>query len=121
MNRGSALKWIEALETTDWVYDCCQLRFDAHGVTYGSAFGVLANFLDPEGWQRDWDLVSYTWHGSKFEPTTDALKRVKMKHGVYDPIDFGSNRGVASIHDVECSMASFKGFASFVQDHYELL
>jgi hypothetical protein len=122
MNRGSALKWVQELESTDWVYDWCQLRYDHDGKKLGSPFGVLANFLDPSGWKLAWDGVSYTWHGSQFTLSTEFLKRIKMKHNIYDNrIEFGGNIGTVTIHEVECMVGSFKEFAFFLEQHYEVL
>lgn len=50
MKRGSALKWAEALDKANVEYDNSQLGFTVNDVTYASPLGVLANFLDPNGW-----------------------------------------------------------------------
>lgn len=121
MNRGSALKWITALQETDWEYEPSQLCFVVEDKTYGSAHGVLANFLDPNGWDEAWDEVTRTWHGMQFVLDAKTMKRVKMKNDPYTEIDFGGNRGQASFYDVEVSMSSHKEMATFIEHHYELL
>lgn len=121
MNRGSALKWIDQLNKTDWIYEPSQLRYESEGSTYGNVFGVLANFLDPTAWKLAWDEVSYIWNGSQFILSPEDLKRIKLKHDIYEPIDFGGNVGSASIYQVENNLSSFKQFATFLEHHYGIL
>lgn len=121
MNRGSALKWIEELENTNWKYEPSQLRFNIDGQPYGNAHGILANFLNPGGWKVTWDGISYTMSGNQFELTSDMRKRVKMKHNTTTPIDFGGNRGVATFYEIELSIQTHKEMATFIEQHYQVL
>lgn len=79
MQLNTARKWADRMEATPWHLDTAQLRFEVAGITYGSPYGVLADFLDPQGWALAWDGVSWLWHGEQFKLPASALPRGKMR------------------------------------------
>lgn len=80
MRRNTAEKWGKAMLVTPWVLISAQLRYeDAQGTTYADPYGVLAHFLDPDGWALAWDGMSYLWHGEQFKLPPDWLRRPQSK------------------------------------------
>ncbi len=135
MNRGSALKWIEQLETTKHGYDVGQLAcvapasFDENDNPSNETqiimcpMGILATFLDPDGWELGPDGVSMLFHGEQFQLPQKFRKRCKMKTDGYDPlseINGGVNfpKNPRSLVDVMGEFKSHAGFAEFVRENY---
>lgn len=87
MNRGTALKWADALETTQVGYDSAQLGYISEGKRHLCPLGVLADFLDPDGWEVAHDGVSLLWHGEQFQLPKSARKRCKMKTDGFEVIE----------------------------------
>lgn len=73
MNRGTAIKWLDCIKTTSFDFGNGQLRYE----NYCDPLGVLAHFLDPNGWQDDY--IGMSWHGEKFKLPAFALKQCKIK------------------------------------------
>ena len=83
VKKGSAIKWIEAISRTEWVFDDTTLRYAHGGFTYGSPLGVLCDFLDPDGWYLppEWP-IRYEWHGQSAFPDPARFKSCNMKVSV---------------------------------------
>ncbi len=75
MNKGTALKWFEAIESERYEFGVGALRVSEKCFCI---FGVLADFLDPNGWSLN-ALGIYEWHGQTFKLPEDWRKRCKMK------------------------------------------
>lgn len=73
MNRGSANKLIECIESGRYKVGSGQLRFD----DCFCVFGVMLDFLDPTAWKPAY--IGYTWKGETFKMPVDARKVIKMK------------------------------------------
>jgi hypothetical protein len=73
MKRGTALKWIEQIQSKEYSIGTGQLRYENDF----DPLGVLCDFLDPHGWKQDY--IGYTWHGEKFKLPEDWRKKIKMK------------------------------------------
>ena len=86
MQRGTALKWIDALEIADGSvkYDNAQLRYVISGVVFMCPFGVILDTIDNSKWCPAWDGVSFLWDGSQFSVPTEFQKRAKMKTDGFD-------------------------------------
>ena len=78
MNRGTALKWLDALRQTDWQFDPGQLSFNGPQGVYGTPEGLLARFLDPSP-VTGWDGVSHIYNGAQFYLSDAARKRAKVQ------------------------------------------
>ena len=65
MNRGTALKWIDALRSTEHHFDNSQLMFHSRYGIMASPLGVLCEFLDPAGFM-DTGICGFAWHGQTF-------------------------------------------------------
>lgn len=87
MQKGSVEKFIIALESFKTELDHCQLRFKANGVTYESPWGIFISSVCPQDWTIAWDGVSYLQGGEQFVPSTDFLKRCKVKNDPHDIAD----------------------------------
>ena len=79
MNRGTALKWADRLESGCYSFDRSQLRISCRGRRVYCPLGVLADFLDPDGWAMAWDGMSGLWHGEQFKIAGAGRKKAKMK------------------------------------------
>lgn len=74
MKLGTKNKWVEALRSGKYPVGSGQLRSE-----FGyCAFGVLADFIDPNGWQPH-PLHGYTWHDEVFKVDSETRKLCKMK------------------------------------------
>lgn len=133
MKRGTALKWIELLkQTPEEQYFSGQLRYK----DFFSSLGVLANFLDPNGWVLsdvgEWknfpfvdenkntsypykDIFGYNFHGEIFKLPSDYRKMCKMKTEYGDFVD--ENGYSWNIDD--CS--SYKDTIYYIEKYYEQL
>ena len=135
MQRGTALKWADALRSTDAHYAKGQLGYTIGQTRYLSPMGVLADFLDPNGWTLGWDGVSLLWRGSQFVLPADARKSCKMKTTGYEPLAlkgeeetvFSTLLDGKSLADIEDTIILFpdnlawpthRAFAHFVETHY---
>jgi len=134
MNRGTALKWAEAMEAETAIYDNSQLGFSGpYNRTFRSPLGVLATFFDPNGW-TDHPLHLEVWHGEVFKLSAEWIKRGKIKtdsFAIYDIfdrevictaemiLDFRSLCGLDG--DEELSRILFGQAAAYVREHYEEL
>ena len=82
MNRGTALKWFERIESGRYLFGRGALRSPAgtrpREKECFCIFGVLADFLDPNGWTIN-ALGLYEWHGDMFKLPETWRKRCKMK------------------------------------------
>lgn len=121
MNRGSAMKWVELLNACDWVYDPSQLKFESNGKKYGSAFGVLAEFLHNDDYKIAWDGISYLFDDEQFELSPNDRKRVKMKNDAHTELDLGGNIGKKTFFQLEMECVRFSEVAAFVEEHYAIL
>lgn len=79
MQRGTAIKWIQALNATKSVYDSSQLGYVVKGTTFLDPFGVLFMTFPKESYKIGWDGVSYIFQGEQFKVPLDFRKRSKMK------------------------------------------
>lgn len=118
MNLGTANKWIDLMRTAakdqTVMYDNSQLgmsvrsRYNPQVTTYRSPLGLLADFLNPAGWQtvpvidvnikthESWlygvglnvmamvNITSDLWLGNTFVPPPEYAKRCKIKSDMYD-------------------------------------
>lgn len=87
INKGTALKFIKALEETDWIFDPCQLSFEAGGKVYGSPEGILAKIAEPNP-TLAWDGVSHLYDGEQFYLTDNLKKRLKFKGTIPETYNF---------------------------------
>lgn len=79
INRGTALKWIQSMRSTEWLHDGAQLSYmGPDDVTYGSAEGVLAAIAEPNP-SVAWDGVSHRYDGQQFFLSNGLKKRLKVK------------------------------------------
>lgn len=118
MNRGSALKWIEEINNTKFTFASGQLRFDANGVQYSDVFGILCNFIDPDGWCKCWDEVSYSFHGEIFFMPTLVMKKCKIKTKECCFItDNGTKTSLVEINDIYAG--NWIGISNFIEKYYE--
>jgi hypothetical protein len=107
MNRGTALKWIERLESGEYKHGKCGLRdHDDHFC----ALGVLLDFLDKEAWVQS-DLHGYTWAGSPLVMSKDAMKRCKIK----------SEEEVLKLAELSDSSNDFNAVIEWLKENYESL
>lgn len=119
MNRGTALKWAERLETTAAVYDNSQLAFKVDDVEYKSPLGVLADFLDPEGWEKH-PILGYQWHGEVFKIPEQWAKKAKLKldsFAIYEQFD----QAIGSLNGHNERAYGHLYAARFAQTNYERL
>lgn len=76
MQKGTARKWIECLQSCTHRYDNTQLAFPGlNGEIFMSPLGVLCRFLDPHGFQLVPETGGYHWHGEMFALPQPCLKR----------------------------------------------
>lgn len=110
MNRGSALKWIERLQSK--TYELCHLqmtfrmpnfqKIGSEWVRKADTFdhiGVLCDLLDPTAWKinTETDFV-YSWHGVSGYIPKEQLKRGKIKHQEFLFVDeFGKQHSLADM------------------------
>lgn len=141
MNRGTALRWADKLEALDEAsleahrgnqgparmapYAMGQIGYLVDGERHLSPTGVLADFLDADGWSVAWDGVSLLWHGEQFTLPAFARKKAKMKTDGYAPIVLGDTQSNCAaaldgkpLVQIEEEFSSHTAFASFVRDHY---
>lgn len=82
MNRGTARKWVELLKDNDryppHLRATGQMRFDTAEGTCFDPFGVLCDFIDPDGWERH-PMLHWQHRGEVFKPGPDVRRRAKMK------------------------------------------
>ena len=106
MNRGSALKWIDALGAARAKFTTSQLSFvEPSDEIHYCPIGVLANFLAPNDWTLAWDKCSQLMHGQQFFLPSDLLQKVKAKTNL---------NAFTQCH-------SFADAAKFVRDNYKQL
>ena len=86
MNRGSAFKLIEAIESGKYKSGGGQLHYNDCFCT----FGVMLDFLDPTAWKPC--FIGFSWRGEVFKIPEDARKRIKMKTVYGDIITNNGNR-----------------------------
>lgn len=92
MNRGTAFKWIEMLESG--IYTLCNIQTcfrmtNADGTISYDHVGVLCELLDPNGWKIN-DEVDYAhrWHGEHhYVKAQEDLRRGKIKHQEFIFVD----------------------------------
>lgn len=65
MNRGTSLKWVEALRNTEHHFDNSQLMFPSCFGVMASPLGILCEFLDPDGFVNT-GVCGFSWHGASF-------------------------------------------------------
>lgn len=148
MNRGSAMKWCNALRETTHLFDNFQLAYPDRWSDrwYVSPLGVLCGFLDPEGFQprslidvmlpmdpdctderQDYRHVlihDFEWHGETFILPEEWRKRVKIKtewlvHEV-EGQTLGIYEAVDNMHLHNYnSRQSFDAVAEYVEQHYQ--
>lgn len=118
MNRGTALKWADRLESGSYRFDAAQLRIDAPEGLVHCPLGVLADFLDPDGWAVAWDGVSGLWHGSQFGIPEVGRKRAKMKTNGLEPM---KGFGVSFCDWVSKHCHDHPTAAAFVRDNYSVI
>lgn len=109
MQQGVALKWADALRSTDASYDASQFGFEAGGKTYRCPFGVLFDAVAPDGWSIGWDGVSHVWNGAQFSVPASFAARNKMK-----------TDGSAAQSAFE-RMRSFREAADYVLANYQVI
>lgn len=80
MNKGTALKWMEALKNVQCEFDNSQLGFRSNYQIFMSPLGVLVDFLEPHKWYFD-DLNFIEIEKSIFTLPTDLQKKAKIKGG----------------------------------------
>jgi len=78
INRGTALKWIDAMANTEWKFDPAQLSFCWDGEIYGSPEGILASIAEPNP-ALAWDGMSHLYDGEQFVLSNELRKRLKVK------------------------------------------
>ena len=115
MNRGTAFKWVEALNNVkdDVKYNNSQIGFtidkNGHKETYLSPIGVLCKFLDLKGFEQktilDFDGVTVSnldWHGETFVLPESWRKKCKIKSQWMDiALDKGNMQGLTgSFYDI---------------------
>lgn len=132
MNRGTALKWIELLkQMPSEKYLSGQLRCK----NWFSPLGVLANFLDPNGWvlnnSGEWGnwafinlktgkifypydgIFGYNFHGETFKLPNEYRKMCKMKTEYGDFV----NENGHSWNIDDCN--SYKDTIYYIEKYYE--
>lgn len=82
MNRGTAFKWVEMLQSGAYklcnVQSCLRMTNNDGSVSYDH-IGVLCNLLDPNEWTEGY--ISNYWHGEPhYIKAAEDLKRGKIKH-----------------------------------------
>lgn len=110
MNRGSALKLIEAIESGKYQPGSGQLRFD----DCYCAFGVMLDFADPSGWKIH-PLHGWEWRGEVFKMPEEVRKRCKMKTVYGDFIT--SNGRQMCLSDV--SSSNWEQPLYYLKNYYE--
>ena len=115
MNRGTALKWFDAIKSGKYEFGRGALRTNEKCFCI---YGVLADFLDPSGWAKN-ALGIYEWHGEvNFLPEA-WRKRCKMKSLAGEFVtDNKENRSLVDIND---SSTSFEFPLFFARKYYEQL
>lgn len=78
INRGTSLKWINLLSSTQWICDPAQLSYIIDDVIYGSAEGLLASIAEPEP-KLAWDGVTHLYDNSQFSISLSMAKSLKLK------------------------------------------
>jgi hypothetical protein len=78
LNLGTSKKWIEAIESGKYVFGAGQLREESPQGDLYCALGVLADFVNPEGWKPH-IIHGYQHDGEVFKLSADVAKRCKMK------------------------------------------
>ena len=120
MNRGTALKWFERIESGRYLFGRGALRSPAgtrpRAKECFCIFGVLADFLDPNGWTIN-ALGLYEWHGETFILPESWRKRCKMK------TDYGhfsnENGHLQSLTDINDSSLSWEFPLYYAKKYYE--
>lgn len=78
MNRGSALKWVQAMRETSHSFDNSQLGFEFSDGFCFSPIGILCEFVDPTGMVVN-ELGYCQWDTECWWLTPDIMKRTKAK------------------------------------------
>ncbi len=92
MNRGTAIKWIERLQSK--TYELCRLqstfrmpnfkRSGSEWIREEDSFdhiGILCDLLDPNAWTINLETdFAYKWYGASGYIPNEQLKRGKIKH-----------------------------------------
>lgn len=86
MNRGTALKWVDALRNTEHHFDNSQLMFHSRYGTMASPLGILCEFLDPAGFV-DTGVCGLAWHGAVFYMPGPWLVKCKSTGKGLLPVD----------------------------------
>lgn len=94
MNRGTALKWIEQIKSDRYRFGNGQMRYEDQF----DPLGVLADFLDPNGWEEAY--IGYSWHGEVFKLPKFARDKCRIKTEYLEFVtDNGYKTNLANIID----------------------
>ena len=122
MNRGTAFKWIDRLESGKYKQGAFQLRrridhyssFDYNKDEF-CVFGVLADFLDSDGWKLD-NIFNYNWHREVFFIKDEILwSKCKFKNKWSSPVI----QELSEINDGNDQ--NFCQCINFIKQFYEVL
>jgi hypothetical protein len=127
MNRGAALKWIasldEASKDENIAYDVSGLGYDLDGKTYRSPLGILATFMNPEGWSDGWMKMNEVFEGDHWKISQANLKKCKVKSDIFDIYDMFDTAHIDVIVEgfghVPLPRDSFETARVFVLMNYE--
>lgn len=119
MNRGTALKWIDILRSGRYTAGSGQLRYE----NQFCAYGVLCDFLDPNGWSEikdnQYGNVGFLWHGSQYSIPEQFRKKCKMKSEYGDFIS--ENKLRRKLVDVIDASQDHQIVAYYIEQYYEQL
>lgn len=106
MNKGSALKWIELLESGKYKLGTGALR--SNGDEF-CALGVLCDFIDNSKWSEIPLVGCYSWDGFIAIIPEEVKEKCKMKTYCHE---------VSNLND---NVRDFTKVAKFIRENYERL
>lgn len=121
MNKGTTIKWLNTLKHGNYHFGNGQLKSiipDSNGnlVDAYDPFGVLLDFLNPNGWQRH-ELHGWTFEGEVFKMPESYRKSCKMKT-IWG--NFVSDNGYeTSLVNVIDGCSSFDFPIYYIEKYYE--
>ena len=80
MQKGTVVKFIEALESSTTELDFSQMRFVVGDKVFEDPWGKLISSFGLGKWEVAWDGVSYLYEGQQFYPNEDFRKKCKIKN-----------------------------------------
>lgn len=128
MNLGSKNKWIEAMQSGQYLFGEAQLRWDDVHISEWQKeqgirmrcdpWGVLLDFLNKDGWEKH-ELHGWTFEGEVFKMPESYRKRCKMKTewGEFTD-DEGIERSFVELVD---SVDRYEPVIDFIEKYYQFL